>query len=107
MVMKLTYILVFTVLLHNIVKRVLTNELIVKVVFRLHQYKKRSRRRELENGVRKKRSIRRERKNDTTEACLILLLLLAGDVEPNPGPVTVACTTCKQTFNRRSRLNHH
>ena len=76
-------------------------------VFRLHQYKRRSRRREWENGVRIKRSIRRERKNDTTEAYLISLLLLAGDVELNPGPVTITCTTCKQTFNRRSRLNYH
>ena len=42
-----------------------------------------------------------------TEAYLILLLLLVGGVELNPGPVSITWITCKQMFNRKSRLNHH
>ena len=38
---------------------------------------------------------------------LLLLLLLAGDVEVNPGPVSIPCPRCSQTFNRRPRLDNH
>ncbi len=38
---------------------------------------------------------------------IVLLLLLCGDVETNPGPVSVPCPRCAQTFNRQSRLNNH
>ena len=38
---------------------------------------------------------------------LLLLILLSGDVETNPGPVSFPCPRCSQRFDRRSRLDAH
>ena len=46
-------------------------------------------------------------KVNASKRYLLLLLLLAGDVETNPGPVSVSCPRCNQIFNRQSRLDNH
>ena len=45
--------------------------------------------------------------NHSKRTYLLLLILLAGDVETNPGPVSIPCPRCQQTFDRRSRLDNH
>ena len=54
---------------------------------------------------RKKKTRGRRHMKGTTQAYLIWLVLLSGDVELNPGPI--ACATCGQTFNRKARLENH
>ena len=44
-------------------------------------------------------------KVNASKRYLLLLLLLAGDVEANPGPIS--CPRWNQVFDRQSRLNNH
>lgn len=53
---------------------------------------------------------KRSRNDNTQTARFVLLLrmlLLCSGIESNPGPVSVQCQTCNQTFNRSSRLAKH
>ena len=45
--------------------------------------------------------------NQSRRTYLLLLILLSGDVETNPGPMTIPCPRCSQRFDRRSRFNTH
>ena len=58
------------------------------------------------------RARRRERRrSDNTRTLrfglMIRMLLLCSGIESNPGPTSVECQTCHQTFNRPSRLRKH
>ena len=45
--------------------------------------------------------------NPSKRTYLLLLILLSGDVETNPGPVSFPCPRCRQRFDPRSRLDAH
>ena len=60
--------------------------------------------------VRRKRQVCSKKKKTktssyATSAYFFWIILLSGDLEVNPGPVT--CITCNQIFDRRERLENH
>ena len=53
---------------------------------------------------RKQKGFTRNKKN-TDQAFLLWLIIVSGDVELHPGPVS--CMECNKNFDRQSRLDNH
>ena len=102
--MKLIFTLIFTIyILYNVLYNNTNNEHGMQLV--KNTKPKYSKKMYFEKVKRKRRAGREKSKNSTTASYLIWFLIVSGDIELNPGPVT--CKTCNQTFRVRWRLDKH
>ena len=102
--MKLVFMLVFTIyILYNVLYNNTNNEHGIQLMKNIKP--KCSRKMYFQKVKRKRRAGREKTKNSTTASYLIWFLIVSGDIELNPGPVT--CKTCNQTFRVRWGLDKH
>ena len=97
--MKLLFGIIFTVyVLYNLIYNSNINNYNATHIKYVNTHKKKY-------SLRIKTTKRCMRKTNNCQAYFIRLLLLSGNVELNPGPVT--CPICQQSFGRHWRLDDH